>query len=69
MTTHLSVHDLIAAGSFNQAVAEMRSLVRIGDPDAPVDAAAVRAAYEQTRESLKAVVEPAPFRVVVEIVR
>ena len=64
MTTYLSVSDLIAAGSLNEAVDRMRSLVRIS-PEAPVDAAAVRARYMETREHLKAVTPPAPFRVVV----
>lgn len=69
MTTHLSVSDLIAAGSFNEAVDRMQELCRIQDPETPVDAAAVRARYEETREHLKAVTPPAPFRVVVEVVR
>jgi hypothetical protein len=65
MTTYLSVADLIAAGSFNEAVSRMRSLCAIRDPETPVDVDAVRTRYEQTREYLKAVVPPAPFRVVV----
>lgn len=69
MTTHLSVSDLIAAGSLTEAVDRMQSLVRISDPEAPVDAAAVHARYMETREQLKAVVPPPPFRVVVEVVR
>lgn len=69
MTTHLSVSDLIAAGSLAEAVREMQSLVRISDPESPVDPVAVRARFEETREQLRAVVPPAPFRVVVEVVR
>ena len=68
MTTHLSVSDLIAAGSLTEAVDRMQSLVRIS-PEAPVDAAAVHARYMETREHLKAVVPPAPLRITVEKVR
>lgn len=67
--THLSTADLIAAGSFNEAVTRMQSLCAIQDPETPVDGDAVRARYEQARDQLKAVVPPAPFRVVVEVVR
>lgn len=69
MTMHLSVSDLIAAGSFNEAVSRMSDLVRIQDPETPVDVDAVRTRYEATRASLKAAVPPAPFRIVVEVVR
>lgn len=66
--TSLSVSDLIAAGSFNEAVERMQRLCRIQDPETPVDADEVRARYEATRTHLKAVVPPAPFRIVVEVV-
>jgi hypothetical protein len=62
----LSVSDLIATGSFNEAVERMRDLCRIQDPEAPVDVDAIRARYEATRSHLKAVVPPEPFRIVVE---
>lgn len=65
MTTSLTVSDHLWDHDVAGAVERIRHLVRV-TPESPVDAAAVRAAYEQTRESLKAVVEPAPFRVVVE---
>jgi hypothetical protein len=66
--TNLSVSDLIAAGSFNEAVERMQRLCAVQDPETPVDAEAVRTRYEQTRGYLKAVVPPAPFRVVVEVI-
>jgi hypothetical protein len=64
----LSVSDLIAAGSFNEAVERMSALCRIQDPEVPVDVDAVRAQYEATRAHLKAVVAPEPFRIVVEVI-
>lgn len=67
--TALSVSDLIAAGSFNEAVDRTTDLVRIQDPETPVDVDAVRTRYELARDQLKAVVPPAPFRVVVDVVR
>ena len=67
--TNLSVSDLIATGSFNEAVERMQHLCRIQDPEAPVDADAIRARYEATRTALRSVTPPAPFRVVVEVVR
>lgn len=42
----LSVSDLIATGSFHEAVERMQHLCRIQDPEAPVDADAIRARYE-----------------------
>lgn len=60
----LTVADLIREGSFHDAVARMRALVRAGDPTEPVDVDAVRAEYEARRQHLKSVVEPAPFRFV-----
>lgn len=59
----LAVADLIRDGRYEAAVACMTDLCRIADPDVPVDADAVRAQYEATRDQLKAVVPPAPFRV------
>lgn len=66
--TALSVSDLIAAGSFNEAVSRMSDLVRIQDPEAPVDVDAVRTRYELARDQLKAVVTPAPCRVFIDMV-
>lgn len=68
MTINLSVSDLIAAGSFNEAVTRMQRLCAIQDPETPVDVDAVRTRYEATRASPKAAVPPAPFRIVVEVV-
>ena len=65
MTTGLSVADLIATGSFNEAVERMQHLVRAGDPEIPVDVDAVRAQYEATKAHLKTVVAPEPFRITV----
>jgi len=50
-------------------VIRMGELVRIQDPTEPVDVDAVRARFEETRERLRSVVPPAPFRVVVDRVR
>lgn len=63
--TSLSVVDLIREGRFETAVIRMRELVRISDPAVPVDVDAVRAAYEESRSRLRAVVPPEPFKVVV----
>jgi hypothetical protein len=67
--TSLSVVDLIREGRFNLAVARMQDLCRIQDPDVPVDAEQVWKEYEATRDRLREVVPPAPFKVVVELVR
>jgi hypothetical protein len=66
--THLTISDLIAAGSFNEAVTRMQRPCAIQAPETPVDVDAVRTRYEATRDQLKAVVPPAPFRVVVEVI-
>jgi hypothetical protein len=58
----LWAHDL--AGAMDR----LHALVRMA-PETPVDADAVRTRYELARDELKAVVPPAPFRVVVEVVR
>lgn len=63
--TSLTVADLIRDGRYNAAVSRMTELCRVADPDVPVDADAVRAQYEATRDQLKAVVPPAPFKVTV----
>lgn len=65
----LTVADLIREGRFNLAVARMQDLCRIQDPEIPVDAEAVQQQYEATRDRLKAVVPPAPFKVTVTYVR
>lgn len=65
----LTVADLIRDGRYNAAVSRMQDLCRIADPDVPVDADAVRAQYEATRDQLKAVVPPAPFKVTVSYVK
>jgi hypothetical protein len=67
--TGLSVTDLLREGRFETAVIRMGELVRIQDPTEPVDVDAVRARFEETRERLRSVVPPAPFRVVVDRVR
>jgi len=69
MATNLSVADLIAAGSFSEAVDRMSHLCRIQDPETPVDVDAVCTRYEQARDELKAVVPPAPFRIYVDVVK
>ena len=68
MTTALTVSDHLRAHDVAGAVDRIRHLARV-TPESPVDAAAVRARYEQTYGYLKAEVPPAPFRVVVEVVR
>jgi len=65
----LSVADLIRAGDFTAAVERMQSLVRLGDPNEPVDVDAIRARYEASRAHLRAVTPTPPFRVVVEVVK
>ena len=67
--TSLSVADLIRARRYNLAVARMQDLCRVMDPAVPVDAEEVRVRYETTRARLRAKVPPAPFKVVVELVR
>ena len=67
--TSLSVVDLIREGRFETAVIRMQDLCRIQDPEVPVDAEQVRKEYEATRDRLREVVPPAPFKVVVELVR
>ncbi len=69
MMTSLSVADLIRERRYNLAVARMQDLCRIQDPEVPVDAEQVRKEYEATRDRLREVVPPAPFKVVVEVVR
>ena len=68
-TKPLTVAGLIRAGQFTAAVERMQELCRIQDPDVPVDADQVRKEYEATRDRLKAVVPPAPFKIVVELVK
>ena len=68
MTT-LSVADLIRDGRFTEAVDRMRALCRIQDPEIPVDADEVRAQFQASRDRLRAKVPPAPFKIVVELVR
>ena len=65
----LSVVDLIREGRIETAVIRMRELIRIQDPETELDAAKVTAQFEEMRQRLRAVVPPAPFKVVVEIVR
>ena len=65
----LSVADLIRERRFENAVVRMQELCAIQDPEVPVDAEEVRVRYETTRARLRAKVPPAPFKVVVELVR
>jgi hypothetical protein len=65
--TSLTVVDLIREGRFETAV--MQELCRIQDPTEPVDVDAIRARFEERRSHLRSVVQPAPFRVTVEVVR
>jgi len=65
----LSVADLIRAGRFDAAVARMQELCRIQDPEVPVDAEQVRKQYESTRDRLEHVVPPAPFKIVIKLVK
>ncbi len=65
----LTVVDLIRAGKYTQAVERMQELVRIQDPEVPVDADEVRAQFEASRDRLRAKVPSAPFKIVVEVVR
>jgi hypothetical protein len=63
--TSLTVADLIREGRPQAAVARMQELCRVQDPEVPVDADAIRKAFEDRRQHLRSVVPPAPFRVVV----
>ena len=65
----LSVADLIRDGRFGEAVERMQELCRAADPEVPVDADEVRAQFQASRDRLRAKVPPAPFKVVVELVR
>ena len=65
----LTVVDLIRAGQYTLAVERMQELCAIQDPEVPVDADVVKAQYEATRDRLRAVVPPAPFRITVELMR
>jgi hypothetical protein len=67
--TNLTIDDLIRSGQFDAAVERMQAACRVYDPTVPVDVDAVQAQYEATKEHLKSVVPPAPFKVVVELVR
>ena len=67
--TSLTVVDLIREGRFETAVIRMQELCRVQDPETELDAAKVTAQFEEMRRRLRAVVPPAPFKVVVEIVR
>ena len=67
--TSLSVTDLLREGRFETAVIRMRELARIADPETELDAAEVTAQFEEMRQRLRAVVPPAPFKVVIEVVR
>ena len=67
--TSLSVTDLLREGRFETAVIRMRELARIADPETKLDAAEVTAQFEEMRQRLRAVVPPAPFKVVIEVVR
>jgi len=66
--TSLTVADLLREGRYENAVARMQELCRAADPEIPVDAALVLSEFEQARDRLRAVVPPAPFKVVVEVV-
>lgn len=66
--TPLTVVDLIRDGHYTQAVDRMQELCRIQDPEVEVDASVVKAQFEEARDRLRAVVPPAPFKVVVELV-
>jgi len=65
----LTVTDLIRAGHFDDAVDRMQELCRIQDPEVPVDAEQVRKQYESTRDRLEHVVPPAPFKIVIKLVK
>jgi hypothetical protein len=67
--TSLTVVDLIREGRFETAVIRMQELARIQDPEVVLDPAVVTAQFEEMRDRLRAVVPPAPFKVVVERVR
>jgi hypothetical protein len=67
--TSLTVTDLIREGRYETAVIRMQELCRIQDPEVELDPAEVTAQFEEMRDRLRAVVPPAPFKVVVEVVR
>lgn len=62
--TSLTVADLLHEGRYQAAVSRMQELVRVQDPEVPVDADAIRKAFEDRRQHLRSVVPPAPFRFV-----
>lgn len=66
--TNLTINDLLRAGRFDAAIERMQFACRVYDPTVPVDAEAVRAEYEATRDRLKAVA-PLPLRIRVIRVR
>jgi hypothetical protein len=65
----LTVTDLLHEGRYEAAVARMQDLCRVRDPEVPVDADAVREAYEASRRHLRSVVPPEPCRITVTYVR
>jgi len=67
--TSLTVTDLLREGRFETAVVRMQELCRVRDPEVELDPAVVTAQFEEMRERLRAVVPPAPFKVVVDVVR
>ena len=67
-TKPLTIDDLIRARQFDAAIERMQEVCRIADPDVPVDVEQVRREFEETRDRLKAVVPPPPFKIVVELV-
>jgi hypothetical protein len=67
--TSLSVTDLIREGRYETAVIRMQELCRVMDPEVEFDPAVVTAQYEEMRQRLRAVVPPAPFKIVVDVVR
>jgi hypothetical protein len=66
--TSLTVTDLIREGRYETAVIRMQELCRIQDPEVELDPAVVTAQYWEMRQRLRAVVPPAPFKVVVDLV-
>ena len=67
--TDLTIDDLIRARQFDAAIERMQEVYRLDDPDVPVDVEQVRREFEATRDRLKRVVPPAPFKIIVEVVR
>ena len=63
--TELTINDLLRARQFDAAIERMQEACRVADPAVPVDADQVRAEFEATRARLRAVVPPAPFKIVV----